>query len=142
MDRAIPVGSPGESILLCVAATIAHFIAVEVLDVAWRMFGCRPLAVPRHRTMIAVVRVEVVVDVAVEVCRTMEPWARADEDAAVEPPRPVIAVRSAGVRCVIEIAIWANRFRPVLHAITDLNRTVTAPEEQEKRGCNQKASES
>jgi len=38
-----------------------------------------------------------------------EPGARADEDAAIEPSRAVVAVRGAGVGCVIVVSIAANR---------------------------------
>jgi hypothetical protein len=39
----------------------------------------------------------------------MEPRPRADEDSAVEPLRPVVSIRSAGVRSIWIISVSANR---------------------------------
>jgi hypothetical protein len=41
---------------------------------------------------------------------TSEPWACADENAAVKPFRPVVPIRCTGVRCIRIIAIRANRW--------------------------------
>ena len=40
---------------------------------------------------------------------TTEPWAGADEEAAYEPVRAVVAVRSAGVRSIAVITVGADR---------------------------------
>jgi len=57
--------------------------------------------------MIALAVVEVMVDVPVEMIPSMKPGARADEDAAVIPLRPVISVGSAPIRRSLIIAVRA-----------------------------------
>lgn len=83
-----------------VATSVARFIAVEVVK--------RHSAARREGTMIAVVWVIPVIYVAVETMRAMEPWASAKEDAASKPIRTVVAVGSAVVRRVVEIAVRAD----------------------------------
>jgi hypothetical protein len=64
----------------------------------------------RMWTHIAVMWIETVINVAVEVVGAMEPRAGSDEHAAAEPLGPVIPVWRAVVRGHIVVAIWANRF--------------------------------
>jgi hypothetical protein len=54
-------------------------------------------------------RIVTVIDVAVEAVRAMEPGASSYEDAAIEPVRPIVAIRSTGIRGVIKIPVRANR---------------------------------
>jgi hypothetical protein len=64
-----------------------------------------------HGAVVAGVDVKVVVDVAAEVLRAVEPGASTDEDAAGEPLRTVVAIRSAGIGRVIVIAVGAHGCR-------------------------------
>jgi hypothetical protein len=66
------------------ALSIARLISLEV--------GKRMIAAGGQRACIAVMRIEAVIHVTEEAMGTMEPWAGADEDAADEPVRPVIAI--------------------------------------------------
>ena len=59
--------------------------------------------------MVAMVGVEVIVYVAAELGAAMKPWAGTDEDAAGEPLRAVVAVRSAAIGRRFVISIGADR---------------------------------
>jgi hypothetical protein len=61
-----------------------------------------------YRASISVIGVEVVIDVAVEVARAMEPRAGSDEDAAVEPLRAIVPIRGAAVGSGFVIAVGAT----------------------------------
>jgi hypothetical protein len=52
---------------------------------------------------------EVVINAAAEVFWTVEPGTGTDEDAAAEPLRTVVAVRSAAVRHCVVVTIWTYR---------------------------------
>ncbi len=82
-----------------IASAIARFISLEVIEGA--------VAPLRHRPRITVVRIVTVVDVSVEAASAVKPRPRADEEAAVEPVRSVVAIGRAAIRSVIEIAIRA-----------------------------------
>ena len=69
-----------------VTASIAHFISVEMIK------GL--LATFRMWTSVAMLRIEAVVYVTMEVVRTVEPRAGSDEYAAAEPLGPIVPVRS------------------------------------------------
>lgn len=56
-------------------------------------------------TVIAVTIVEAVIYVAVEAVRAVEPWSGADEDAAREPLRAIVAIRSTGIRRCFVVTI-------------------------------------
>jgi hypothetical protein len=84
-----------------VAASIPLFVPVEMIEGLISTF--------RMRTSIAVMRVEAIINVAVEVMPTMEPGAGSDEHAAVEPLGPVVTVRSAVVWREVVVAIRARR---------------------------------
>src|SRR5467141_312364 len=61
-------------------------------------------------TMVAVMWIETVIHVAVEVVSTVEPRAGSDEHAAVEPLGPVVPVWRAVVWGEIVVTIRASRF--------------------------------
>ena len=109
MEAAAITMSAGETMLSMevmtgiadVALAVARFIAVEVIEGA--------VAASREWSVIAVVRIVAVIHVAVEAVGPMEPGSSADEDTAVEPVRPVIAIRSTVIRRVVEITVRAGR---------------------------------
>ncbi len=83
-------------------ATVARFVALKVRSVnAFGFVGFFPAF--RHRSLVAIVRMKTVVNVAMEIVMTMKPRSGADEDTAAEPFRSVIACGSAGVRRYIVI---------------------------------------
>jgi len=89
------------------AVAVAHFVAFEVFDVVDGPDGV--LAAFGMRAVVSVVGMEMIIDVAVKTLRTMKPGPDADEDAAGEPLRAVIAVGSAVVGWNVVIAVGTNR---------------------------------
>src|ERR1700685_1631688 len=92
-----------------VSVPVMHFVALEVRNLVEVI--CRIGLVPFVwcGALIAMLWVEAVVYVAMEVVGTVKPRAGADEDAASKPLRAVIAIRGAGIWCVIVVAVWAIR---------------------------------
>lgn len=94
-----------------VAAAVARFIAFEVLR-AFRVHVRAGFLVAAGRgALIAVVRIIMVIHGAMKIVRTVKPRASSDEDAPDEPFRTVIAVGSASVRRIVEIAVRTNGSR-------------------------------
>src|SRR5258707_15511148 len=85
----------------CVTAATTHLVSMEVIE------GL--VSTSRKWTTVAVMWIEAVINVAVEVVGPVEPRAGSDEDAAGEPLGSVVPVWSAVVRGVVEVAIRANR---------------------------------
>jgi hypothetical protein len=85
----------------CVAAPVTHLVSVEVIE------GL--VSSSRKWTTVAMMWIEAVINVAVEVVGAVEPGAGSDEDASGEPLGPVVPVWSAAVRGVVEVAIRASR---------------------------------
>lgn len=84
-----------------VALTIPRFVRMEVAE--------RRLAASRHRPMIAIARIEAVIYVAVKTMRAVKPRTGSEEYAANKPVRPVVAIRSAVIRSIVEVTIRAGR---------------------------------
>jgi hypothetical protein len=96
-------------LLADVTASIAHFVAFEVLNLIETLIRIRFLAAGWLWAVIAVLGMEVVIYVAVEACRAMKPRASANEDAAGKPFGAVIAVGCAIVGRDVVIAIGTFR---------------------------------
>jgi len=71
-----------------VAAPIPHLVSVEMIEGLVSAF--------RMWTNVAVMRIKVVINVAVEVARTVEPRAGSDEHAAAEPLWPSLPRDDSG----------------------------------------------
>jgi hypothetical protein len=82
------------------APSVTRFIAMEVIE--------RSLAARRQRPTIAIVGVKAIVHMAIETGVTVEPGTRSDEQATDEPVGPVVAVGSAVIGRVVEVAIGAD----------------------------------
>ena len=100
-----------------VAASIAHFVAA--MEAAAGMMS-RMSSTRGQVSVIAMMRIEMVIHVAMEVGGTVKPWTGADENAARKPLRAVIAIRRAGVGSVTEIPIGTDRSRADVHGDSDL----------------------
>jgi hypothetical protein len=85
-----------------VAASVTHLVSVEVIE------GL--VSTLRMWTRVAVMWIEAVIDVAVEVARTVEPGAGSDEHTAGEPLGPIVPVRGAIVWGDVVVAIRTNWF--------------------------------
>jgi hypothetical protein len=85
----------------CVAPSITHLISVEMIE------GL--ISSVRMWTSVAVMWIEAVINVAVEVVGAVEPRAGSDEHTVVEPLGPVVSVRGAVVWGEVVKAIRASR---------------------------------
>jgi hypothetical protein len=85
----------------------------------------------RHWTVIPIVRIEAVVDVAIESTRPMEPWSSPKKRSANKPIGPIVTVRRAIIRRVIEIAI--RTYRRNANADRNLSGCNAARAHQRKR---------
>jgi hypothetical protein len=93
----------------CMAVSVAHFVALEAVSVIDAIFGAGFLAAGRIGAVVTVFGMEVVIDVALEVIGTMKPLTGSDEDTAVEPLWPVIAIGSAVIGRSIVVAVGTIR---------------------------------
>jgi len=91
-----------------VAAAVAHFVSFEV-GLIYTPCRIRPLAAVWHGALVAVVRMERVVHIAVEFMWTMKPRASPNKDTPSKPFRAVIADGSTVIWRHIVITIRAFR---------------------------------
>jgi hypothetical protein len=87
---------------------VADLVSVEVLGRAVPPLS-RPVAVMRVFAMVAVFRMVVVVNIAMEVPGAVKPWSGTDKDAASKPLGAVVAVGSAVIRRDIVVTVGTNR---------------------------------
>jgi hypothetical protein len=83
-----------------VASPIPRFVGVEVVETL--------LTATRQRTVVTVMRVKAVIDMAIKAVRAVEPRAGSKEDPADKPVRSIVAVGRTIVRSVVEVAVGAN----------------------------------
>src|SRR5579871_5921765 len=83
-----------------VALSIARLVRMEVSE--------RLLVALRHWSVVTVVRIVAVIDVAVEAVRAVEPRASSDEYSASKPIRSIVAVRSTVIRGVVKVTVRAH----------------------------------
>ena len=114
----LATASAGVAASAHVAAPITHLVSVEVIE------GL--VSTVRMWTNVAVMRIETVINVALEVVSTMEPRAGSDEHAAVEPLGPVVPVWRAVVWGEIVVAIRAIRFCSDIDGDLRMRRTRNA----------------
>src|SRR5216683_2097718 len=93
--------APASVASACVAAPVTHLVSVEVIKGLVSMV--------RMWTPVAVMWIEAVINVAVEVVGAVEPRAGSDEHAPVEPLGPVVPIWGAGVWGEVVVAIRATR---------------------------------
>jgi hypothetical protein len=82
-----------------VALPVARLVAVEVVEALF--------ASSRQRSVVAVVGVKAVVDMAVKAAVAVKPRTRSDEEAALNPVGPIVAVGGAVIRLIVEVAVGA-----------------------------------
>ena len=95
----------------------------------------RSLAASRHVPLVAVLGIIVVVHVAAEVGRAMEPVTRTDEDTAVKPFRPVVTIGHAVVGGVVVIAVRAAWLSAEGHRNLGVRRSCGDQQENSRSGC-------
>ncbi len=84
-----------------VALAIMRLVCLEVVEGLCPAWG--------QRSMVAVVRIVAIVDMAIKAVRTVEPGAGADEHPTGKPIRPIVTVGRAIVRRVIKVPVGAYR---------------------------------
>jgi hypothetical protein len=94
--------------VMTAAMTVARLVSVEVLGGTVPPV-LRPVAVMRVFAVVAVIRMVVVVDIALEMLWAVKPWAGADKNAASKPLGTVVAVGSAAIRRGIVVTVGTNR---------------------------------
>jgi hypothetical protein len=94
-----------------VAMSVTHLVTMEVFHVLRMKISARGFSTGGVWSVIAMLRVVVIVYVTVEVIWAVKPRTRPDEDTAAEPLRAVVAVGSAVVRRGFVVAIRAHRSR-------------------------------
>jgi len=109
-----------------VTPSIPRLVAMEMVE------GCFP--VTRQRPVITVMRVVAVINMAEEPTRTVEPGSSSQKHSADKPVRPVIAVRSAVVRSIVEVSVGAYGGCPYVDANGNLRRSRLRTHQQ---GCGE-----
>lgn len=82
---------------------VMHRFAPKLLMVFHRTLSTR-----RKRAVIAMAEIIVMIDVSIEMFRSVEPGSSADKDAARKPLRAIIAVRRAIVRRYFVVSVGAD----------------------------------
>ncbi len=94
-------------------------ITVEVMEV---VAAIEVFVMTWVGSMVAIPRIEVMIDVSIVARTTVVPRASTDEGAAAEPFRAVVAIRGAVVRGVAVVPVRANRCGPAnIHAKRNLS---------------------
>jgi hypothetical protein len=94
-----------------VMAGIAY-MAMPVLPLVSMEMVERLLALYRKWSVVAVVRIVSVIDMAIKSMRAVEPGASPDEHTTGKPIRPIVTIGRAFVGSIVEIAIGTNRWCP------------------------------
>ena len=97
-----------------VALPIPRLVGVEVIE-------CM-LAAVRQRSCVTMMRIEAVIDVAVEAVRAVEPGTRSEEHPTNEPIRSIVAIGSTAIRGVVKVSVRAHRGRSNAYTDGDLSR--------------------
>jgi len=82
------------------STAVAGLVGAKVIEACGAARG--------ERTMVAVMRVEAIVYVAVKAMRAVEPGTGSEEDAADKPVGTIVAVGSAVVGSVVKVAVGTN----------------------------------
>jgi hypothetical protein len=114
-----------------VASAITGLVSLEVVE------ALRPAL--RQRSNVTVVRIKAIVDVAPEAVRSVKPGAGSDKHAANKPIRPVITVRSAVIRGIVEVPVRADGSRSDVYADRNLgSRHRRTAEKASNENCESK----
>jgi len=100
--RYLPMSARG-----LMAMRVMHCFAAKLRTVFRWMLAARG-----HTPMVALAIVETMIDVSIEMLRSVVPRPRTDEPTTDEPFRAIVAVRSAVVRRDFVVSVRANRGRP------------------------------
>src|SRR6476659_9077413 len=91
-----------------VPATVAPFVAIEMLDIfTLMMMRVEVLTARRVLAVPSIVVIVVVINGSPEMGRAAVPGSSADKDSAGKPLRSVVAIRRAIVGRIVEVAVSA-----------------------------------
>ena len=90
-----------------VSATVAHLIALEMGDLTNRVRGIGMVAGVRHRALVTMLGMEVIVHVSPKIGRPVKPGTRTDKYATCEPLWSIVPVGRASVRRNVIVSIGA-----------------------------------
>jgi hypothetical protein len=133
-DRGCPfLAAPGFGLVPAlgyVPASIPHLVSLEMrlIDASRRIGSLTPIW---HGAVVTVFRMETIVNVAMEVGRTVKPRAGADENAAAEPFWTVVTGWRTAIRSNVVIAVGAFRS----YADTDAHLSICDRDSQCEAGC-------
>lgn len=96
-----------------VAAPISRLISLEMVEAL--------CPATRQRSVIAVMRIEPVIDMSVKAVRTVEPRACSKKYPTNKPIRSVVAVRSTVIGCIVEVSVRTHRSRSDVHSNRNLS---------------------
>jgi hypothetical protein len=96
-----------------VASPISRFISVEMVE------ALRPAI--RQRSSVTVMRIEPVIDMSVKAVRTVKPRACPKKHPTNKPIRPVVAVRSAVIRSIVEVSVRTHGSWSDVHSNRNLS---------------------
>jgi hypothetical protein len=85
------------------ASAISGFVGVEVVE--------RRFAATRERSVVTLMRIKAIINVAVKVMRAMEPGTRANEQSTGKPIWSIVPVRGTVIRRIVKVPVRANRRR-------------------------------
>ena len=80
-----------------VSSTIPRLVSLEVVE------ALRPAR--RQRAIVTVMRIKAVVDMAEKASRSVKPRACSNKYPSNKPIRPVVAIRSAVIRGIVEVSV-------------------------------------
>ncbi len=83
-----------------VASPIPCLICLEVVEALRSAL--------RQRSVVTMMRIKAVVDMAVKAVRAVKPWARSNKHPTDKPIGPIIAVRSTVVWGIVEVPVRAH----------------------------------
>jgi len=95
-----------------IASTVASLIPLEV--------GERSRTAFRHWSSVAIPWIVAIVDVPVKTAWPMEPRSGAEEHPVNKPVRPIVAIRSAIIRCIVKVPVRAHRWHSDSNTNADL----------------------
>ena len=92
-----------------VTVPITHLISLEVVHVIDPVLRTRVLPTLGNGAVITVLNIKVVIYVAPEVRRAMEPWTSTDKNTAGKPLRTIVPVGRTTVGSVVVVTIGTRR---------------------------------
>lgn len=114
----------------------AHGTAVKLMAMIVAVEVIIMIAATRILSMVSVAGIISIIDVTMPTMGSVEPRACTNEEAVREPLRTVVAVGSAIVRGVVEIAVRTDRLRSHIHTEAERNLSFCGGRSEESESSN------